>query len=246
MMDAIKTGKIIRDARAERGLTQQSLADALHLSATAVSKWENGHSLPDIALLEPLSAALGVPISDIVIGERSHTSMEQATENALPAEPQQELAVKSVIRESIRQRRRSVLKWAAVALAAFCAVAVCASYLFLFGGKAKQADIRAVTEIQEGWNGTPEWVIHFETVNGQPLYPYTEAASMTVDESHSINGRILHLRIAPLGHANPSRYTWGYSVEGGLAPTAAYDFFVTVDYADGAVTYSMRDEGLFG
>lgn len=26
MMDAIKTGKIIRDARAERGLTQQELA----------------------------------------------------------------------------------------------------------------------------------------------------------------------------------------------------------------------------
>lgn len=69
---------------------------------------------------------------------------------------------------------------------------------------------------------------------------------MTVDEKHSINGRTIHLRIAPLGHANPSRYTWGYSMEGGLAPNETYDFFVTVDYADGAVTYSMRDEGLFG
>ena len=246
MMDAIKTGKIIRDARAERGLTQQALAEALHLSATAVSKWENGHSLPDIGLLEPLSAALGVSISDIVIGERSHTSMEQTTENTLQAEAQQELAVKSVIRESVRQRKRGIIKWIAVVLAAFCTVAVCASYLFLFGGKAKQADIRATTEIQEGWDGNPEWVIHFETANGQPLYPYTEEASMAVDGERYVNGRIIHLRVAPLGHANPSRYTWGYSVEGGLAPTDTYDFFVTVDYADGAVTYFMRDEGLFG
>ena len=246
MMDAIKTGKIIRDARAERGLTQQALADALHLSATAVSKWENGHSLPDIALLEPLSAALGVSISDLVVGERSHTSMEQTTENSLQEANEQELAVKSVLRESVRQRKRGIFKWVAVALCAACAVTACVLFLFVFGGKAKQSDIRATTEIQEGWNGNPEWVIHFETANGRPLYPYTEEASMAVDGERSVNGRIIHLRVAPLGHANPSRYTWGYSVEGGLAPTDTYDFFVTVDYADGAVTYSMRDEGLFG
>ncbi len=43
-MDAKKTGKLIRELRTEKGLTQQDLASALHVSQTAVSKWENGVS----------------------------------------------------------------------------------------------------------------------------------------------------------------------------------------------------------
>lgn len=44
---------------------------------------------------------------------------------------------------------------------------------------------------------------------------------------------------------NPGNYTWGYSVENGLAPTEDYDYIVVVEFGDGAVSYSMRDEGLF-
>ena len=43
-MDPRKTGEIIRRLRTEAGLTQQQLADRLHVGAKAVSKWETGVS----------------------------------------------------------------------------------------------------------------------------------------------------------------------------------------------------------
>ena len=244
-MDAEKTGKLIRETRTERRMTQQALADALHVSSTAVSKWENGHSLPDISLLESLSSVLNVSISDIVTGERSAKDMNQDTGKAVETD-QPGAAIKSVIRESVRQRRRAVVKWVSIT-ALIAALAVVAFFsFFIVGFPAKQENIRAWTEIQDGWNGNPEWVIHFETVDGRPLYAYTRDTSFPDDnEETAIQGRTICLRVAPLGHANPGNYTWGYSIEGGLAPTEDYDFYVVVNCGDGQVTYSMRDEGLF-
>lgn len=40
-MDNAKTGALIR----EKGITQKQLADALHVTDKAVSKWERGVSL---------------------------------------------------------------------------------------------------------------------------------------------------------------------------------------------------------
>ena len=39
-MDAVKTGGLIAQARRERKLTQKDLAETLHVSTQAVSKWE--------------------------------------------------------------------------------------------------------------------------------------------------------------------------------------------------------------
>ena len=44
-MDNMKTGQFIRDLRKERGMTQKELADRLHITDRAVSKWERGGSL---------------------------------------------------------------------------------------------------------------------------------------------------------------------------------------------------------
>ena len=43
-MDQIKTGQFIAKRRKEKHLTQSQIADALHLSVNAVSKWERGVS----------------------------------------------------------------------------------------------------------------------------------------------------------------------------------------------------------
>lgn len=44
-MDSSKIGGIIAAKRRALGLTQQALAEKLHISFQAVSKWENGDSL---------------------------------------------------------------------------------------------------------------------------------------------------------------------------------------------------------
>ena len=60
-----KMGNQIRTHRLRCNMTQEKLAETLHVSAQAVSKWENGTSYPDVSLLPELSAALGVTIDEL-------------------------------------------------------------------------------------------------------------------------------------------------------------------------------------
>lgn len=75
-MDTLKTGNMIKELRTEKGLTQKELAEKLSVSTAAVSKWENGKGFPDISILEPLSAELGISITELIKGERNSESNE--------------------------------------------------------------------------------------------------------------------------------------------------------------------------
>ena len=59
-------GSYIRTCRIGRGLTQKALADQLHVTDKAVSKWERDLSIPDIRLFPALAEALNVTISDLI------------------------------------------------------------------------------------------------------------------------------------------------------------------------------------
>ena len=63
--------KIISEKRKAMGLTQQQLAEKLHVSYQAVSKWENGTSCPDIDLLPRLASVFQISI-DALLGYPSH------------------------------------------------------------------------------------------------------------------------------------------------------------------------------
>ena len=69
-MDNERIGEFIRQLRKEKDLTQKEVAEALHITDRAVSKWERGLNAPDIALLEPLSALLGGTVGELIRGER--------------------------------------------------------------------------------------------------------------------------------------------------------------------------------
>lgn len=49
-----------------QGLTQAELAEQLHVTDKAVSRWERGVGLPDINTLEPLADALGLSLADLM------------------------------------------------------------------------------------------------------------------------------------------------------------------------------------
>ena len=68
-MDSYVTGAVIRQLREARRLTQAELAGKIDVSSKTVSKWETGKGLPDISLLEPLSAALGVSVMELLSGD---------------------------------------------------------------------------------------------------------------------------------------------------------------------------------
>lgn len=59
----------IRALREARGLEQKALAEALGVSANAVSNWENGRSRPDLALLPALAEALGTDLYELLGAE---------------------------------------------------------------------------------------------------------------------------------------------------------------------------------
>lgn len=67
-MDAGKTGKFIAKNRKSMNMTQNELAEKLHITDKAVSKWERGLSFPDISILIPLSEILNISLYDLLKG----------------------------------------------------------------------------------------------------------------------------------------------------------------------------------
>ena len=67
-MDRYITGAVIRRLRERRKMTQEELAEKIHVSGKAVSKWETQRGLPDISLIEPLSKALGISVIELLSG----------------------------------------------------------------------------------------------------------------------------------------------------------------------------------
>lgn len=117
------TGALIRELRKEKGLTQKELAQRLHVTDRAVSKWERGLCAPDIALLEPLAQALGATVLELISGAK-------AKQGARPENV--DSAVQEVLRYSEREitrkgktiRKRSLLAAVGVCLALLLALPV--------------------------------------------------------------------------------------------------------------------------
>lgn len=62
----MKTQKILQQLRTSRGLSQDALAEKLHVTRQAVSRWETGATLPGIDTLRQLSDFFGVSIHTLL------------------------------------------------------------------------------------------------------------------------------------------------------------------------------------
>ena len=65
-MNQEKIGKLIKEIREKNHLTQGELADKLGVTYQAVSKWENGKNIPDIAILKRISELYDVDINTLL------------------------------------------------------------------------------------------------------------------------------------------------------------------------------------
>ena len=68
-MDQEKFGNFIKEIRKNNHLTQKDLADKYGVTYQAVSKWENGKNMPDIALIKQISQDFNVDLADMFEGE---------------------------------------------------------------------------------------------------------------------------------------------------------------------------------
>ena len=77
-------GKNLLALRKGKGWTQDEVAEELGISAQAVSKWENGASCPDIALLPGLSDLYGVLVDDLLRDEEERRKRQGAVMAYVP------------------------------------------------------------------------------------------------------------------------------------------------------------------
>ena len=69
-MNTYVTGTTIKQLREQRKLTQAELGERIGVTDKTVSKWETAKGFPDISLLQPLAAALGISVMELLSGEQ--------------------------------------------------------------------------------------------------------------------------------------------------------------------------------
>lgn len=108
-------GKFIAENRKALGMTQEELANRLFVTNKAVSKWEKGHSFPDIAMFEPLAEALGVSVAELIACEKKAEG---------------EASIREVIELScgVIKKYKERFVWALIVLAMVIAYAAIISY----------------------------------------------------------------------------------------------------------------------
>lgn len=68
-MNQTQIGKFIAECRKKNNLTQKQLADKLNITDRAVSKWENGKSMPDSSIMIELCNELKISVNELLRGE---------------------------------------------------------------------------------------------------------------------------------------------------------------------------------
>jgi len=68
-MNQEKIGKFISELRKEKNITQEQLAEKIGVTAKSISRWENGKTMPDLSLFNPLCEILGITVNDLMSGE---------------------------------------------------------------------------------------------------------------------------------------------------------------------------------
>ena len=99
-MDQVKIGKFIAECRKKKNLTQMQLAEKLNITDRAISKWENGKSMPDSSIMLDLCNELKISVNELLSGEviKMDNYNEKAEENLLEMKKQKEEADRKMLR----------------------------------------------------------------------------------------------------------------------------------------------------
>jgi len=102
-IDRVKFGAFVAELRKEKGITQKELAEKLAISDKAISKWETGNSIPDVAILVPLAEELDVSVTELLECRKIEQAENMDT-------TQTDVLVKKVIELSEEERQEKKKK----------------------------------------------------------------------------------------------------------------------------------------
>ena len=74
-------GKNLKQLRQREKLTQDALAERLHVTRQAVSSWETGKTQPDIETLTALAESLDADVRELIYGPEQMKGMHGINEN---------------------------------------------------------------------------------------------------------------------------------------------------------------------
>lgn len=97
-MEAKVLGEKIMELRKAKGMTQKQLAEVLHVTDGAVSKWERGINFPDLSIIDSLAKALNTDMLNLLGLEDAGSTEIAVTLSELSVEEK-----KRLVRE-LRQR----------------------------------------------------------------------------------------------------------------------------------------------
>lgn len=103
MLDLEKIGSFIQERRKLKGLTQLELANALHVTDRAISKWECGRSMPDSSIMLDLCKVLEISVNELLTAEvlEMNDYSKQAEMNLLEAVKNKEESDRMLLRVEI-------------------------------------------------------------------------------------------------------------------------------------------------
>ena len=130
-MDKQLLGAFIAERRKRQSMTQAALAQALHVTDKAVSKWERGLSYPDVTLLQPLADVFRLKVDDLLTCRSEESEVHMTNDSPSPQREQANgsPAVQSVLAisaENIQRQKRRQKRIAAIAALVIALIAVLA------------------------------------------------------------------------------------------------------------------------
>ena len=231
-MDSVRFGQFVAQCRREADLTQRQLGERVGVTDKAVSKWERGLGLPDVALLEPLAEQLGVSVAELLQGARRECpapEVEEAVESAL-ALSRRELARR-------RRQRRALLLASGLLLLA----ALCLAVLFYRTCVAPYPQALHYFSPPASWSAgdTSQWEKRFPAHSayamgldgrGRPVFQNPSAALKKVSSDCSDAAAYLRkeYRLLPLSRFTLQSYgTYGWQIDTGEERVAAQGRMLT-------------------
>ena len=141
-MDAKRTGELIARKRKELGLSQAELAEQIHVTDKAISRWETGRGMPSVDCLEPLAQELGLSVSELLSGR-------ELTPEELPREAEEQIMT------SLKKNTRMLWKGVLRTVAALLVLALLGVGIYL--GYHYCNTVKAVDVVELGQAAEEQW-----------------------------------------------------------------------------------------
>ena len=133
----------LKTLRIEKGMSQQFLADQLHVTRQTISKWERGLSVPDADMLIALSEMFEVSVSTLL--NRS-INEEDTLENTLLAEKLEQLNLQLAQRNQRSRKVWKVIRFIAIACLVFGILCILLNAVAMKSYQAVEASVVEITE----------------------------------------------------------------------------------------------------